>query len=80
MTIFDMLGQSAIITVLGMAVVFAFILIMIVCVDITGKLINIRGREKDLAGPKNEVPQTTAGAVHHVAAITAAIAEHQKGE
>lgn len=40
MTIVEMLGQSGILTVLGMGVVFAFLAIMIFCMNLSGKIIS----------------------------------------
>jgi Na+-transporting methylmalonyl-CoA/oxaloacetate decarboxylase gamma subunit len=39
MSISEMLKQSAILTALGMAIVFAFLAFMIVCVNLVGKLV-----------------------------------------
>ena len=39
MTALEMLEQSAILTVLGVGVVFSFLLIMIICVTLMGKII-----------------------------------------
>jgi len=79
MTIFVMLEQSGILTFLGMAVVFAFLWIMIICVNLTGKLIHKFGLDKDLqednfSNPVSNVPQKVT------AAITAAVNEYQKTE
>ncbi|MDR0403503.1 MAG: OadG family protein [Treponema sp.] len=84
MTIPEMLHQSAILTVLGMAVVFVFLWIMIVCVNLVGRLIRSRGWDKDVR------PQTPTGAggarkagttpPEVTAAITTAIVEHRKTE
>jgi oxaloacetate decarboxylase gamma subunit len=81
----DMLGQSAVLTVLGMGVVFGFLIIMVVCVSIMGKII------QGLTGDKGAVqtaPLSQAGftgtvdvgnsavgssAVSKSAAVTAAI-------
>jgi oxaloacetate decarboxylase gamma subunit len=76
-----MLGQSGVLALLGMSVVFGFLAIMIVCVSLTGKIIHAVGADKDVkqnavvaavpgAGPAN------SGAI--TAAITAAVAEYQK--
>ena len=55
MTIIEMLQQSAILTVLGMAIVFLFLWIMIVCVNVIGKLIHkmvwARGKDKQQRPP-----------------------------
>jgi oxaloacetate decarboxylase gamma subunit len=79
MTIVEMLGQSGVLTLLGMGVVFGFLAIMIVCVSLTGKIIHAVGADKDViqavaaapgAGPANSGATT--------AAIAAAVTEYQK--
>jgi oxaloacetate decarboxylase gamma subunit len=79
MTIFEMLEQSAILTALGMTVVFVFLWIMIVCVNVTAKVIHKLGWDKDVQ-PKNEVPKKAGGAVtpEITAAITAAVTEYRE--
>jgi oxaloacetate decarboxylase gamma subunit len=47
MTILEMLQQSTILTVLGMAVVFLFLWMMIVCVNAVGKLIHKMGWDRE---------------------------------
>jgi oxaloacetate decarboxylase gamma subunit len=54
MTIFEMLEQSAVLTVLGMTVVFAFLWVMIVCVNLAAKLIHKAGLDKDVRPEKKE--------------------------
>ena len=54
MTIVDMLGQSALLTGLGMGVVFGFLIILIIFMTITSKVIKALGLDKD-------VPKSTAG-------------------
>ena len=74
MTIFDMLEQSGVLTLLGMGVVFGFLVIMIICVSIMGRIIQALGGDKEKAAPKpKEAAKTTAVA----AAITAAITEYR---
>ncbi|MDR2501368.1 MAG: OadG family protein [Treponema sp.] len=82
MAIITMFKQSAILTALGMAVVFLFLWIMIVCINLTGKLIHAMGWDKDPRTPQQEGPKKQAGAVSPkiAAAITAALAEYRKGE
>ena len=82
MTILEMLQQSTILTVLGMSVVFVFLWVMIVCVNLTAKLIRKMGWDKDIDQPKYQAPQKTGGTVppEIIAAISAAVTEHQKGE
>ena len=72
MTIFDMFQQSAILTVLGMAVVFAFLWVMIICVNLVGKIIHATGADQ----PGNEIPieEGTTSSSAPIAAISAAIA------
>jgi oxaloacetate decarboxylase gamma subunit len=84
MTIMDMLGQSAVLTVLGMGVVFGFLVIMVICVSAMGKII------QGLTGDKGVVQTpalSQAGFVGTVetgkskaitAAITAAVTQYQK--
>ncbi|MDR1655528.1 MAG: OadG family protein [Treponema sp.] len=81
MTIMDMLQQSAILTLLGMAVVFVFLWVMIVCVNWIGKLVHSLGLDKDVQ-PKNEAPKNPDGAVspQTAAAISAAVTEYRKKE
>jgi len=84
MTIFDMLGQSAVLTVLGMGVVFGFLIIMVVCVSIMGKIIQGLGGNE---GAEQTVTPSQAGFAGTadtgrpaavVAAITAAVTQYQK--
>ena len=84
MTISEMLGQSGVLTVLGMGIVFSFLVIMVICVTIMGKVIHALGANKDAAqpgsgasggaGPASGPAKSTAVA----AAITAAVTEYQK--
>jgi len=46
MTIVEMLGQSGLLTVIGMTVVFLFLALMIVCVNITAAVIRRLGLDK----------------------------------
>jgi oxaloacetate decarboxylase gamma subunit len=81
MTILEMLQQSAMLTILGMAVVFAFLWLMIICVNGVGKLIQKTGMDKDIresAAPKK--PARTAAAAEITSAISAAVTEYRKTE
>ena len=82
MTIFEMLQQSAILTILGMTVVFVFLWIMIVCVNLTAKLIHKLGLDKNIEQPEYQAPPRTSETVppEITAAITAAVMEYQKEE
>jgi oxaloacetate decarboxylase gamma subunit len=80
MTIGEMFGQSVILTALGMAVVFGFLWVMIICVNGLGRLIHKMGWDKDLEAPKKGAPKNTGGAVppEVTAGISAAVAEYRK--
>ena len=80
MTIMDMLGQSAVLTVLGMGVVFGFLIIMVICVSVMGKIIQSLGGDKAVAPPPSlQVGTAEAGKpAAVVAAITAAVTQYQK--
>jgi oxaloacetate decarboxylase gamma subunit len=73
----EMLEQSAILTILGMAVVFIFLWIMIVCVNLVSKAIHNLGLDKDVQEP----PAVRSGTPPQVtAAISAAVNEYRKNE
>jgi oxaloacetate decarboxylase gamma subunit len=80
MTIVEMLGQSGILTVLGMAVVFLFLWIMIICVNLTGRLIHKMGLDKDVQQPPVQAPAQAGTPPQVTAAISAAVSEYRKGE
>jgi oxaloacetate decarboxylase gamma subunit len=74
-----MLGQSGVLTLLGMGIVFGFLVIMVICVSIMGKIVNALGANKV---PDEPVPGASVSASTKTtavaAAITAAITEYQK--
>jgi oxaloacetate decarboxylase gamma subunit len=77
MTIMEMLEQSTILTILGMVVVFVFLWIMIICVNLAGKLVHKLGLDKDVQQP----PEAQTGTPPQVAAaISAAVHEYQKNQ
>ena len=79
MKIMEMLGQSGVLTLLGMGMVFGFLLILIISVTIMGKVIHVLGFDKDLGAPapsSGGVSPAKTGAV--AAAITAAVTEYRK--
>ena len=82
MTIMEMLQQSTVLTILGMAVVFVFLWLMIICVNLVAKLIHKLGLDKDIEQPKYQPPQKPSGTVppEITASITAAVMEYQKIE
>jgi oxaloacetate decarboxylase gamma subunit len=79
MTIADMLGQSGVLTLLGMGIVFGFLLILIICVTFIGKLIHAVGADKDSGTPAKAVaPSGPADNGAVTAAISAAVGEYRK--
>jgi len=48
MTIMDMLGQSGVLSVLGMSVVFGFLIIMVISVTLMGKVVHALEQIKTL--------------------------------
>ena len=83
MTITDMLGQSAILTVLGVGIVFSFLFLVVIVVSQFDRVFN-RGRNREqvkLNEPLNQLPSaSTSGETDPkiIAAIAAAITEYQK--
>jgi len=77
MTIFDMLGQSGVLTVLGMGIVFSFLIIMIITITIVGKIIGKFVRQ-DVQPASSAVQRTGNAGV--TAAIGAAVNEYRKNK
>jgi len=72
MTILEMLGQSWQLTLLGMGIVFGFLILLVIVISIAGKIIGVQNdnaTDKSAAGNDN-------GNV--TAAISAAVREYQK--
>ena len=84
MTIVEMLGQSGVLTLLGMSIVFSFLIILIVAITWAGKIIHALGWDKDAAGGSagttaaGLVPAKAAAKTAVTAAITAAVTEYRK--
>jgi oxaloacetate decarboxylase gamma subunit len=82
MTIVEMLGQSGVLTLLGMGIVFGFLVILIVSITVAGKVIHALGWDKDVQGPTSagsgKAPVNTAAKTAVAAAITAAVNEYRK--
>lgn len=80
MTIPVMFEQSVALAVLGMAMVFGFLVIMVICVTLTGKVIHAIGADREDA----PAPQVVSAAVTDSGAITAvisaAVSEHRKNQ
>ena len=82
MTIVDMLEQSGVLTLLGMGIVFSFLIILIIAVSLAGKLIQALGADKDSGQPVQTAGKAPAAASGNTGAVTAAISaavsEYQK--
>jgi len=76
MTIFDMLEQSGALTLLGMGVVFSFLIIMIFAITGMGKIVGKFAREKEGSPAVSSIQKTGNDAV--TAVITAAVNEYRK--
>jgi oxaloacetate decarboxylase gamma subunit len=70
-----MFNQSGVLALLGMSVVFGFLIIMIVVITLAGRFIHALGLDKDLsAKPAHEAGVVSDGADGAItAAITAAV-------
>jgi oxaloacetate decarboxylase gamma subunit len=74
-----MLEQSGVLTLLGMSIVFGFLVILVVAITVVGRVIRALGLNKDSHNPG--VPPVKAGVAAKavpVAAITAAVNEYRK--
>jgi oxaloacetate decarboxylase gamma subunit len=79
MTILEMLEQSGVLTLLGMSIVFGFLIVLIIAVTIVGKFIQVIGADKDLRGPKaGTAAPGGSGNAAVTAAISAAVTEYRK--
>ena len=79
MTIMEMLGQSGVLAVLGMSVVFGFLVIMIIAITVVGKIMQASGAGKEAAPARTGSTAPAAGADNGtIAAISAAINEYRK--
>ena len=81
MTIIEMLEQSGILTLLGMGIVFLFLIIMVFIIGGFGKIISTRILDKNGAIPAGSnlpVPSDMVNKPEIVAAISAAVIEYRK--
>jgi oxaloacetate decarboxylase gamma subunit len=78
----DMLGQSGVLSVLGMGIVFGFLITMVIAVTLMGKIVHALGADKDVTQPPKAAGGPAAGPspAAVTAAITAAVTEYQKTE
>ena len=75
MTITQMLGQSGLLTLLGMCVVFSFIIILIICMTVLKAVIHAfkLDKEEPAATPKASAPVSSGNDGAIIAAIAAAV-------
>ena len=79
MTIVEMLRQSGVLSLLGMGVVFGFLVIMIIAVSIVARLIHVLGLDTDLADSAGVgVSRVADNSAEITAAITAAVNEYRR--
>ncbi|MDR1325152.1 MAG: OadG family protein [Treponema sp.] len=89
MNITEMFEQSAVLTLLGMGVVFGFLIILVVAITGMGKIVHAMGldKEPEVAKPKAPLPAPAAVVVASVvanqdsaitAAISAAVSTYRK--
>ena len=78
MTIMEMFGQSGVLALLGMSVVFSFLVIMIISITLTGKIIQALGigKASGTPAPIGSASGTDNNSV--TAAISAAVNEYRK--
>jgi len=78
MTILDMLGQSGVLTVLGMGVVFGFLIIMVIVISGVGKFIKNLSLEKEQKPAVSIVSKPAGNNDAVTAAISAAVNQYRK--
>ena len=78
MTIFEMLGQSGVLTLLGMGIVFSFLVIMIIAITLTGKAIHALGWDKNVQPAAGAAARKPGNDAAVTAAIGAAVNEYRK--
>ena len=74
MTILEMLEQSGILTLLGIGVVFGFLIIMVIVISQVGKLFHTE-EDEEIAAVEN---RTRSSNNDTIAAIVAAVGEYRK--
>ncbi|HOJ98258.1 MAG TPA: OadG family protein [Termitinemataceae bacterium] len=82
MTILEMFEQSGILTLLGMGVVFGFLVILVLFMNLVAWIIRLLGWDKDEQESNGSTAAgaaaSAAGGAAVVAAITAAVNEYRK--
>ena len=83
MTVTEMLGQSVVLTILGVAVVFSFLLILVIVISQVSRIILAMGLEADRVPASQSVSIDTArpgDGDRIIAAISAAVNEYRKAD
>ncbi|MDR2864885.1 MAG: OadG family protein [Spirochaetaceae bacterium] len=78
MTIGEMFGQSGVLMLLGMGVVFGFLIILIIVMVIEQKIIHAFGLDKDVEEKPASATVNTRPQGPVVAAISAAVQQYRK--
>ena len=79
MTIVEMLGQSGVLTLLGMGVVFGFLVILVLTITVAGKIIHALRMDKDIsAAPVNTGNKAQVTAPPVAVAISASVNEYRR--
>ncbi|MDR3301710.1 MAG: OadG family protein [Spirochaetaceae bacterium] len=80
MTIAEMFGQSGVLALLGMGVVFGFLIVLIVCITVAGKVIHALGLDKETSIAKSAPAIASGSSVNApiAAAISAAVHQYKK--
>jgi oxaloacetate decarboxylase gamma subunit len=73
MTIAEMLGQSGVLTLLGMGIVFSFLVLLIISVTVAGKIIHSLGADKGTGVPPALKTGSSGGGAGKTTAVAAAI-------
>ena len=77
MTITEMLGQSGLLTLLGMCVVFGFIIILIICMKLLHAFVHLCKLDREAPAAPVTTSAPKADEVAIVAAIATAIREKE---
>jgi oxaloacetate decarboxylase gamma subunit len=80
MTIPEMFVQSTALAAVGMTMVFGFLIIMVICVTLMGKVIHAIGADKEDGPASQAAPAVQADSGALTAVITAAVTEHRKNQ
>ncbi len=79
MTVLEMLGQSAVLTLLGMGVVFLFLIILVVCISLSSKIIKALKLDKEEENGSVGIKSATGAQNDAVIAAIAAAVRQKDG-